>query len=53
MKKEFTTEHTETTEKRTLARASGDYKIMVPCFLTYSLSLRLFSVTSVASVVRL
>ena len=38
---------TETTEKSTSARASRDYKVTVPCLLTHSLCLHLFSVTSV------
>jgi hypothetical protein len=50
-KKKFTTERTETTEKSTSARASRDYKVTVPCLLTHSLCLHLFSVTSVCSVV--
>src|SRR5208337_252968 len=48
-KKKFTTERTETTEKSTSARASRDYKVRVPCLLTHSLCLDLFSVTSVCS----
>jgi hypothetical protein len=50
-KKKFTTEGTETTEKSTSARASRDYKVTVPCLLTHTLCLHLFSVTSVVSVV--
>jgi hypothetical protein len=46
-KKKFTTERTETTEKSTSARASRDYKVTVPCLLTHSLCLHLFSLTSV------
>src|SRR5208337_1772552 len=47
-KKEFTTERTETTEKSTSARAGRDNKVTVPCLLTHSLRLHVFSVTSVA-----
>jgi hypothetical protein len=45
--KKFRNSSTETKEKSTSARASRDYKVTVPCFLTHSLCLHLFSVTSV------
>jgi len=46
-KRKLTTQRTESTEKSTSARASGDYKVTVSCLLTHSLLLHLFSVTSV------
>jgi hypothetical protein len=50
--KKFGNSSTETTEKSTSARASRDYKVALPCLLTYSLCLHFFSVTSVVPQVR-
>jgi hypothetical protein len=50
--KKFTTEDTEITERSTSGFASGDYLVTVLCLFARSLSLCLFSVFSVISVVK-